>query len=382
MKTKILTMIFMIGTMISLCACGNKKEEASTPVSQEERASQSIVEEPEEKREYTLSEYLSEGESVWLKVNGTGKDAKVQSIYVFEPDGTLYFTKESVGTLGEVEQMEDADIIKMVKEDLFVNEIDMEIENLKGNSSVFPFINDAECFIGDGYMWVCAYLSESEESPYREICKELMDKLIEVVQSFDGWRDVLWNKEIPEQGDEAYYEKWSENLDDYMWHGDEAYLPAVEPIIEDSYKKAEAVFESVYADTYKSEAEKCSSTPISYNLVITTDATGNYTSEETVAFMDNILVPVKDHNGEIIFGCEPYLLTLSEISYDNIIEIYDSLYSGYYCKNSYFDSYFITRVNKQCTFRLDEVGTEGISLDNVQDYNERKEILTLEYVFY
>ena len=46
----------------------------------------------------------------------------------------------------------------------------------------------------------------------------------------------------------------------------------------------------------------------------------------------------------------------------NCFEIYDSWYGGYRLDAS-SDDYFVTRVDSPKIFRLDEIGTEGITID-------------------
>ena len=69
-----------------------------------------------EKDQYTFSEYLFNGEHIWYFTEGYGKDDKIKTIYVTEPDGTMYYCK-SDWNLGEAEQKEDSEIIAYVKQE-------------------------------------------------------------------------------------------------------------------------------------------------------------------------------------------------------------------------------------------------------------------------
>ena len=119
MKKKILS-LFIVATMLAGvftgCASDTSGNSESSETS-ENSASNTDVDKKEPikvKEEYSLSEYLSSGETIWYLTNRTGKDADIGVIYVMEADGSMYYTKSDY-TLGEVEQMEDAEIISEVK---------------------------------------------------------------------------------------------------------------------------------------------------------------------------------------------------------------------------------------------------------------------------
>ena len=67
----------------------------------------------------TLSDYLSGGESVWYLVNGSaasaGKDTVVERIYLLESDGTAWGGEVDDLTLGDLAQMEEADIADLAR---------------------------------------------------------------------------------------------------------------------------------------------------------------------------------------------------------------------------------------------------------------------------
>ena len=119
MKNKILPLLLAATMIISIfTGCGNDNTSNSGPNNGD---SSNISDSIEEKSEWTLSEYLKSGTTIWFQTTGPEKDASVSIIYVMEPDGTLlfchrdYFPSES-SSLGVFEQMSDEEIISGVKE--------------------------------------------------------------------------------------------------------------------------------------------------------------------------------------------------------------------------------------------------------------------------
>ena len=113
---KQLTLIIMCLSLL-LCACGttnsNSNNNANNNSTNNESPNNNSV---DNKSEFTLGEYLSNGERIWFLANGYGKDNEIDKIYVFEPNGTVYYC-DSDWKLGEAEQKEDSEIIAHVKQE-------------------------------------------------------------------------------------------------------------------------------------------------------------------------------------------------------------------------------------------------------------------------
>lgn len=112
---KLAIIILCFSMLLSLCACGggtNEETLRNEPVSNRVTST-----------EYTLSEYLAMGETIWYQMGEyEGKNSEVDRIFVLEPDGSMYIADRVKHTLGELEQMEDADIVEMVKA-VYVEEV-------------------------------------------------------------------------------------------------------------------------------------------------------------------------------------------------------------------------------------------------------------------
>lgn len=112
---KHLTLIILAFSLL-LCGCGGTQangtnDNTGNNSAQDNTNNNSSV----EKDEYKLSEYLFSGERIWYLTEGFGKDDKIISIYVTEPNGTMYYC-ESEWKLGEAEQKDDDEIISYVKQ--------------------------------------------------------------------------------------------------------------------------------------------------------------------------------------------------------------------------------------------------------------------------
>ncbi len=338
--------------LFSVCACGSKstaESESTSGKTAADSGNENDERTSQQGSEYSLSEYLSKGETIWYQVDGTGKDSRVMGIYLIEADGTLTFTKAYDGTLGELEQMEDTDIITLVNgaaDERKAGEL-QEIEDRYGIDGLVDYckqnyqISDANnaliyAMVLNGYIV--------------DFYGDVLDDYGLDFYSFDDNR--VWNFLKGYGEDPMIIEKPEEIL----------------TAIKDAYQKN-------YLGVYETEADKAAKTAISYNLVIKTDQTGNSTSKEMIVFKDN--VPTADQSWS--YAMQPYVLSLSEIKNDEEIQIYDSYFGGY-CDSGEggIYSYFLTRIDEQCTFRLDEVGTDGISLDNVNDFAEREVLFTFK----
>ena len=122
---KQLTLIILTPSLF-LCGCGgagtNGTDENTENNSNNNNTNNESI---AEKKEYTFNEYISSGETIWFLTDGYGKDAKIKNIFVLDKNGSLYycFTPNSIDsyydldwTLGQVEQMDNKEIISYVKQ--------------------------------------------------------------------------------------------------------------------------------------------------------------------------------------------------------------------------------------------------------------------------
>lgn len=284
------------------------------------------------KGEYTFSEYVSSGETIWFLTDGLGKDAEIETIYVLETDGTLYYCSSN-WTLGEAEKKTDDEISSTVK-NKYTEDISAQISNRINNSLSVETCADA---IGNTVL-------------------DLSGKDLTLSYSFG---DIGVLKDAPTLygiATECYEECISSiNLSD-----DEYYN-----LIEQTSK----VYAQKYVDwliphlTSKFELYTNDVKPAQYKLALTSDSTGNNTENEFFVFQD--YAPLEKNSKG--YYCATTELELSYISpYEsdkgatNCANIYDSWYGGYSVKKGYF----LTRVSEPKTFKLDTIGTENITVDD------------------
>ena len=105
---KQLTFIILTLSLL-LCGCGG------TETNTNGNTNNNTTNSAGKNEEYTLSEFINKGETIWYATDGYGKDDKIGEIYVIEADGTLYYA-DCDWTLGEVEQKSDDEIVSFVKE--------------------------------------------------------------------------------------------------------------------------------------------------------------------------------------------------------------------------------------------------------------------------
>lgn len=116
---KQLTLIILTLSLL-LCGCGNtnSNNNANNGTNNNGSTNNETTNNNSEntKNEFSLSEYLFSGETIWFVADGYGKDNEIDTIYVFEPNGTVYYC-DSNWKIGEAEQKEDSEIISYVKQE-------------------------------------------------------------------------------------------------------------------------------------------------------------------------------------------------------------------------------------------------------------------------
>lgn len=112
-------LLVILTLSLLLCGCGgtqangtDETNDNSNNTTDTNENNNSIV----EKDEYSLSEYNSTGETIWFLTDGYGKDDEIEQIFVFDPNGNMYYC-DCDWKLGEAEQKEDSEINSYVKQE-------------------------------------------------------------------------------------------------------------------------------------------------------------------------------------------------------------------------------------------------------------------------
>lgn len=388
MKTinKITSLFLCAALLAGLCACGGDKQAQGTTANEGTNMINQIIN-SSDSADYLLSEYLASGETIWFEIDeNEGKDSDVDRIFVFESDGTLYYVNNPSYKLGELEQMEDADIIAFVKDkyaadcakqmlnypDKFFDDPDEDINTI------------ADRLLGSDDSYVVKVFQCPDElySTPREI-------LLQEWFSQYSFEDILTEEwDSVEAAYNAYIELFNgterDSVDCYylvamaLAHSPDAaieayadlygndshhYLP--DNITVESLGKAKELLKAAAIKIYdkiKARYDEClksiAATP--YKLALESDSTGNNTAEEVIAYQypDNYsesgysvkrlrltyLYPVTDLDGSL-GNC-------------NMI-VYDSRYGGYFEDGDYL----FTRMDSNAHFQLDEVGSAKLPVD-------------------
>ena len=316
--------------------------------------------------ESTLSGYLSSGQRIFIAVDCEdyipAKDTKVGSVIVFNDDGT-YMLYNPDKTLGELEQMEDSEIIEAVEngyKEIIKERTDKSYEELKENvtlrtkeewkSELADFFNDYKGFekTDDD---INAFVMHSCNFNY------LDDTLVNGILATD-YKDIV-KKNVLECKSTEDIAKTADNIYSQInacWENSEAYQIAKKGI-----------------DDYVNN-------PINqYKIVINTDSTGNNTAYETIVFHNPPSIEER-----FMYIQDTYSYELREIDLfgnfadmsDTGFQIYDSTYYGYTIspEDEYeAQCYLLTRGKNLKKFTLDPVGTKDISTDNVDELMEEQE---------
>ena len=326
---KQLTIVIMCISLL-LCGCGGTTDSNNI----------------KNKDAFTLSEYISSGETIWFLTDGTGKDSEIETIYVLEADGTMYYCSSN-WTLGEAEQKEDSDISSIVKKKYEENMLKKISDCINGPESFNLYANA----IGNTVL----HLSDCETS---------------VAYSFGDAGVTKDNQKLYEIATECYQACIPSKTDD-KW----AYFHLVEEtskVYAQKYIDWQSSYLTTAFEPYASNIK-----PAQYKLSLISDSTGNNTQNELIVFQD--FAPLKHHYAEGYF-CNTTTLELSYVNaYEsdkgavNCANVYDSWYGGYRLD----DDYLITRVNEPKLFQLDTIGTENISVDNTNSLFDKSVIIEL-----
>lgn len=386
MKKRIISMILAAVMLLTVTACGSGGQSdaggspsaavTAGPAGPSLSAGSAATPEPD----YRLSKVLSAGTTIWYELdddnNPLGKDSYLYTIYVLHPDGTFIFAPNQKRRLGELAQMEDADIIAMVEEE-YQAMVDYEIrEKYSGfleRQFVTNFINDFTCggFFREQYVlaeegiieFINYFLSKRRFKIDAEIIESAVAAALKeygpaAEAATKATKGNYWNILLDYAIECEYHEnvpEFSEFCSNLIWSPDAPTVASLGTLYNALNEMAKSIC-SVINEEANTQAEAARlNTGCQYKLSIATDSTGNYT-QSVKLWLD---VPVKDRI---------YEFTLSQRGmgdFENNFEVYDSIYAGFALRGGMdsFSDILYTRVNENVFFQLDDVATSGLPVD-------------------
>lgn len=364
---KIVSLILCLAMLLTLCACSSKDE----PKTHEVDMGGYTIEITSV--DYTLSEYLSSGETIWYQLDeDKGKDSDVKKIFVINPDGTLYYIDKVTETLGELEQMEDADIVAMVKEEYhrkaLVNMVGCDPSNEElvkewVQSALFGYSMPLEVMYEGFRLNDLIEYGYYEGQPVLltalEAEKEGVDSVFEAARGLwlDGEGVEVLDLLQDLHRDSLDEEQICEVLRDFF-----DYHPEIDCIIEQIHNVYSLLPDVVndVSENILTQAEDISKNiqPVPYKLAITTDPSGNHTASMLFAYQLISTPAVTRFDGFNLYY--QYPITTSEgITTNCTTVVYDSIYGGF----SDDGDLFYTRINTNAHFMLDQVGENDLPVD-------------------
>lgn len=332
-----------------------------------------------------LSEYLSGGQTIWYHVapggGALGRESNVKEVFVLEQDGSMVYTDPDMN-LGQMARMTDEEIIAMVhtayEENVAERASDpfnMADEPAGGHVMTWTLSDSLiNQFYGNDPLTEEAFYTMCEEyygltdhneavwSAYADasaalegLCQQSGSYIIENLIYYSA------NGSLTE-ADYPYYSEATGIPESELKDFSALTVTAIETANEalDAHiaakKAAEAAaLEALLADIPASE----------YRLSIVTDPTGNNTEAEMFAYQ----YPSYIEDGELQFIVRSLKLNQDWSAPDEdglngncTTTVYDSLYGGYIIWEKNVE-YFFTRVDANCYFQLDEVGADGVPID-------------------
>ena len=308
----------------------------------------------------TLSDYLTGGESVWYLVNGSaasaGKDTEVERIYLLESDGTAWGGEVDDLTLGDLAQMEEADIADLAREahretalwGSYFSELSGDDPAYRGEALGAMLFGDYS-MMGDLFSTavgaggsidelIAAY--SNPDTP--DMPQELIDLVRACLDPIAGYCEYLQTNPID-------LEVWGladaltfgdrELIGECVYSDDPAALERTYQLYDEYMAAAEAV--SAYVDSYEPD-------PGQYALSLNTDRTGNAAASLTFA----VAVPRVSGTTEITsFTC---YATAGEAQV-----VYDTSYGGMDVDGGAF----LTRMEGSYDFTLEQPGESDLPVD-------------------
>ena len=360
------------------------------------------------KKEYTLSQYIDSGQTIWYEVeNYVAKDSLVNAIYVLNNDGTMIYTPSVNKTLGEFEQMEDFEIIKYVQQEYMeditynvnivleeaVNDIPpirtarrwaYVIESIcngfKRDETSYSNFEDDELLILTAKAYTLInripnnIYTDTKSNYFHDAIKALRDAYDEVFDEYHGTyalhtylsEEIKAEKiKIITKGIDDFYNTYpiiKECIDSCYSTGN--YDEAGEKLYD--YFLSEAQTNSGY-QKFKAELDNYfTNFSYKYMLAITTDSSGNDTFGEGICYQ--LITPQLNDDNEIEYkktNKELDLLRYAPLYFDGEknagIQVYESYYNGFDLNNSI--NCLVTRFDKDVSIDVDEVGTKNILVD-------------------
>lgn len=353
MKKKILSMLLVV-TMVASIFTGCGGDDVSSTLGDADSSTNipSNSNAFAKQKEYSLNEYLKSGETIWYRISGLGgKDEAIGQVYVIETDGTMYYCDLHSDwgiinlnwTIGDVEQMTDEEIISTIKQQYEkyyskiverritggLNEQDIEFKAHVIASDVLNKMNISNReFINALYEEYCMYDDEGYgiiETPY--------------------YRNLL---------DECYQECINASCD-------------TDKAVYEIAKKYAQKYVEWYTALYEPYCKNIK--PLQYKLSLISDSTGNNTETEVFMFQESVPLQATYNVEEDVW--ESYVCGITEMELEyvypyegsegatNCFNVYDSWYGGYKVGKGYL----VTRTSSPKIFKLDEVGTKGVTVD-------------------
>ena len=356
-----ISIILCMAMLLSLCACG------------------------EQKGEYTLSEYLKTGTTIWFSLRDlNGKNSDVYEIYVFEKDGTMYYMEYADCTLGELAQMEDADIVTMVQEGHreFIASSEWEYSQFL-HATKEEYLWKIKNALFGHLCYISPYYTMLDKETFLEIRTHELQALAPFVQTAaeKEWEIIknvhqaaielrVLEKELEtDNGSIEFYEHVINNI---LFYEDQTYVEEITTylegaldesqfaVIKEKIDETEASFASINTmveNIYNAivnhiEEVKENAKPGKYELTLFSDATGNNTDSEKITF--NLESPVGTATRSIRLRDQ-----INPVGSSNSITVYDSIYTGFQGS----EMSYITRVKEGVELTLDAVGESDLPVD-------------------
>lgn len=187
-QTKLMSLGLALTLALGLTACGG--DTAGTPNAAYGPAAAGI----------TLSDWLGGGEAIWYvtetPVSQLGKDTEVETLLLLEPDGTAYAGSAGGKTLGELAQMEEADIAQLArdayasaaKSDILRNFAECsDLERMIMLNEEFFYNALPECVFGSSMM-----ADELSQYGLPESLNEPLQRYLEAFGTYSGDTDALF----------------------------------------------------------------------------------------------------------------------------------------------------------------------------------------------
>lgn len=278
--TNLMSIGLALTLALSLTACGGDSKAEETNETRDPVAAitgQNGARQPAEgaAEGVTLSDWLGGGESIWYltetPVSQLGKDTKVETLLLLEPDGTAYAGSSDGLTLGDFAQMDEGEIAQMAQE-AYAQETRAKLLRGFADASDEDRMRmlDSELFeyslpgYIDGDIWTEELLN-SRDLP--EALDEPLRRYLEVFQSYTGDRQVL------------------QDVISGLCNGDSEALSYAAETGSESGDAITAVVEQAYAIQDEiAEVLSAESQPGRWALGLNTDQTGNNAESVTFAW--------------------------------------------------------------------------------------------------